>query len=233
MERHVLINALIQISAAKSYLEIGVQRGVTFKQVRAPFKVAVDPKFLFEPIAVPGVEEYYPCSSNEFFEKNGESEFDVVFIDGLHTFEQSLRDLVNALTICHKRSLIVLDDTMPLDWAASLPKMKDSFFVRTERGEENRSWMGDVYKTVAFVSEFMPTLHYATIRGGHGMTVMWQGSRRKIQKGWTISEIAGADYLWFLSNKSVMNVMTLDQICESLRIRFPVTADSVAGSAEA
>ena len=48
MKRHQVIQSLLQAVEGGSYLEIGVNRGVTFHEVSVPYKVAVDPQFLFD-----------------------------------------------------------------------------------------------------------------------------------------------------------------------------------------
>ena len=42
-------------------------------------------------------------------------QYDLVLIDGMHTFEQVVRDLSNVLLRTHQRSVIILDDTVPDD----------------------------------------------------------------------------------------------------------------------
>ena len=37
------LNKIVQILKSKSYLEIGVQKGLTFHNINVPFKEAVDP----------------------------------------------------------------------------------------------------------------------------------------------------------------------------------------------
>ena len=52
-------------------------------------------------------------TSDEFF-TNHRSHFDLVFIDGLHTHEQSLRDVANALcSLSGSDSVIVMNDCIP------------------------------------------------------------------------------------------------------------------------
>jgi hypothetical protein len=52
-------------------------------------------------------------TSDEFFATLRPSKrYDVAFIDGLHTFEQTYRDVIN--TFAHLRSgVILIDDTVP------------------------------------------------------------------------------------------------------------------------
>ena len=48
-----------------------------------------------------------------FLLKNKER-FDCIFIDGLHTFEQSLKDFYNAWEVLNKGGAVVFHDTNPV-----------------------------------------------------------------------------------------------------------------------
>jgi hypothetical protein len=86
------------------YLEIGVNIGALFLHVRAHEKVGVDPapriarwKWRLHPnTALQG--RLVERTSDDFFAGlDPAARCDVVFVDGLHTHEQSLRDVENAL----------------------------------------------------------------------------------------------------------------------------------------
>ena len=62
------INALLRLTENKNYLEIGVERGLTFAGVVAELKYAVDPKFQFELKEFNnGVARYFETTSDKFF----------------------------------------------------------------------------------------------------------------------------------------------------------------------
>ena len=88
-----------EILRARSYLEVGVNRGKTFNRLNFERKVAVDPRFRFDTsaFAKEGVE-FYDVTSDAFFASKHASEiFDIVFLDGMHTFQQTFKDFVNSL----------------------------------------------------------------------------------------------------------------------------------------
>ena len=88
------INSLRNIIDAKNYLEIGVCTGKAFnKPDFAGTKVAVDPKFRFNTaIYSNNRTQFFECTSDIFFEAfNQSAKFDIIFIDGLHTYEQPFR----------------------------------------------------------------------------------------------------------------------------------------------
>ena len=186
------IRYLASLRKARGYLEIGVRDGATFFTIDLPYKVAVDPAFAFNPEdhAAPGVS-YFSLPSNIFFHKlkTGELDtkalrfpgaagekplFDVIFIDGLHTFEQSYKDFTNSLEFAHDDTVWVLDDTVPCDEISAMPNQTESYRVRKEAGFSGNPWHGDVYKTVMAIHDFHPDYSYCTMMGGNAQTVVWK-----------------------------------------------------------
>ena len=94
------LNALAAAISARSYLEIGVSRGSTFNRVNIARKVAVDPVFRFDTAAdaAPGVA-FHRVPSDAFFSRRDPARprFDLIYLDGLHTFEQTFRDFCASL----------------------------------------------------------------------------------------------------------------------------------------
>ena len=74
-------------------------------------------------------------TSDAFFAQNKER-FDCIFIDGLHTFEQSLKDFYNAWEVLNKGGAVVFHDTNPdnKEYAKSF--------------KDGGQWCGDVYRTI-------------------------------------------------------------------------------------
>jgi hypothetical protein len=92
------LNALLRGTHAVSYLEIGVDEGRTFENVVCAERWGVDPSPKFDMSRLPDGATFFRLTSDEFFAGlSAEKGFDVVFLDGLHTFEQTYTDLVNAL----------------------------------------------------------------------------------------------------------------------------------------
>ena len=50
---------------------------------------------------------------------------DLVYLDGLHTFEQTYRDLCNTLMHAHPATVILVDDTVPT--STGCPRSRASF----------------------------------------------------------------------------------------------------------
>ena len=111
-ERHDVINFLIQEHNMETpnYLEIGVQRGLTFVKVNTDKKTAVDPYPTDEGVAVTN----FKMTSDDFFAQiDINTAYDVIFIDGLHECHQVAKDFVNSLKHSKEGTLIVFDDVFP------------------------------------------------------------------------------------------------------------------------
>ena len=75
--------------------------------------------------------------------------FDLIFIDGLHLFEQVLKDFINSVNHINTGGVIVIDDTVPIDEFSALPSQKDCYRLIIESGRHNDgSWQGDVYELI-------------------------------------------------------------------------------------
>lgn len=219
--RSAVLGRLTNLYPEPRYLEVGVAKGVTFDQVRATRKVAVDPAFRFDHVAAqrdkPGTE-YHQITSDAYFETVvGEDEqFDVIYLDGLHVFEQTLRDLMNALDHLQPQGVIVVDDTRPPTYLASLPDRDNFFTVRRWLRTTDQRWMGDVFKLVYFIDTFCPGLSYATIANNHGQTVIWRKRRTEVTQR-TMAEIAGLTFEQLVLSEDVLRLAPFGKIRPRLR----------------
>lgn len=193
------------------YLEIGVQKGHTFFRIEAGHKVAVDPKFRFKTEAHrTEAVEFHQVTSDEYFSSRWDGrKFDLIFIDGLHVFEQALRDFCNSLTACNARSLLVIDDTIPSDVFSALRSQELAVETRRKAGGVGRAWHGDVFKVVMFIHDYLPTLSYVTIStGGNPQTFVWFEPRKNVQPRFgTLEAISRATYFDLQDNIDVMNLL--------------------------
>ena len=123
VDRVAIVATLVTRSKNGRYLEIGCEDDACFEKIDAAHKVGVDP--------VAGGT--HRMTSDAFFAVNNER-FDVVFIDGDHTYEQARRDLVNALARVDVGGYIVLHDVIPRTWLEEhVPRLQVE-------------WTGDVWK---------------------------------------------------------------------------------------
>lgn len=128
MKRYDIINHLIKKHNYRSYLEIGVREGYCFRQIDCEFKVGVDP-FPKNNITT------HVMTSDEFFMRNTDM-FDIVFIDGLHLYDQVYRDVENSAMFLNDGGCIVLHDCNP---PTEDHAREDPVFS---------SWNGTVYKAI-------------------------------------------------------------------------------------
>jgi hypothetical protein len=178
VSRSTVIQTLLNLFPEPTYLEIGVAKGETFRSISAARKVAVDPRFQFDPLSCEA-ETYHKVASDVYFGEIAavNDKFDVIYLDGLHTAEQTLRDLMNSL--CHVKSngVIVVDDVYPDSYAASLPDIGLTTLVKRHLGQTDHNWMGDVFKLVFFVHSFCQQHSFATVSDNHGQLVVWRERR--------------------------------------------------------
>jgi hypothetical protein len=174
--------AIRDMIGARRYLEIGVSRGATFHALDFERQVAVDPRFRFDPAehAAPN-RIYHETTSDSYFTRiaGPDERFDLIFIDGLHTFEQTLRDLVCALAALDDGGALLIDDVLPNDVYSALRDQKEAVQARAAAGGKGKSWHGDVYKVVFALHDFFPMLDYRTFKdGGNPQTLAIRRPRR-------------------------------------------------------
>lgn len=154
------------LKTPKDYLEIGVQYGFTLSSVNLRNKTGVDPQLMFNPRLAQGVELHRE-TSDVFFSKLGqEVRFDVIFLDGLHTFEQTSRDFVNALRHLKPGGVIIIDDVVPSSREKALPNREESIRRQLQvSGTANGEWFGDVWKVPVAVHDLYAGLLDVTVLG--------------------------------------------------------------------
>lgn len=141
----------------RAYLEIGVASGQSLQHAGPQTKAAgVDPDFAISHPQKAWVRLFRE-TSDEFFGKRsmrevfGEDAVDLVFLDGLHTFDQTLRDLVNVERHCHAGSVVLLHDILPV-----IPET-------AERERRSIFWVGDTWKVLVLLARHRPDLDFFTI----------------------------------------------------------------------
>jgi Methyltransferase domain len=172
------VNILVSELHLRSYLEIGVFEGETFANVNARHRYGVDPEPLFEPVLLPRGAKFAVMTSDDFFSMiRPWKRFDVAFVDGLHTLEQTYRDVIN--TFAHlRRGVVLIDDTVPSDEYSAIPDQDESYRAREAAGLEGRPWHGDVWRVVMLFERHHPELEWRTIiDNGNPQTLVWRRRR--------------------------------------------------------
>jgi predicted O-methyltransferase YrrM len=89
--------------------------------------------------------------------------FDVIYLDGLHTFDQTLRDFCNAIQFLQEDGVIVIDDVIPNSYSASIPDASTAEALKGALKDRDQTWMSDVFRRVFFFQAFPQQYDYATI----------------------------------------------------------------------
>jgi len=202
-----LINDYLFDSKKKSYLEIGVRCGANFFQVNASRKIGVDPDYFFSKRSLLKAMlkrrnwffKMYKMESDHFFSKHEKTlqanGLDVVFIDGMHTYQQSLKDAKNALRFLNKDGVVVFHDCNPISEIASQPNLPN----------EKINWNGDVWKTIFQFRQFSNSFECFTYDTDEGLGVIKVKSKfeEKLLSEIKYSEqIQDLDYNFLNQNRS-------------------------------
>jgi hypothetical protein len=136
----------------RTYLEIGVDAGRTLSLARPPtLAVGVDPAPIApRPFAASTLT--FTMESDAFFASPeadaifGAKPVSLAFVDGLHLFEQALKDFVHVERRASPGSVVLFHDCLPLDRATS------------SRSRTTGFWTGDVWKIVPILAHHRPDL---------------------------------------------------------------------------
>ena len=120
-----LIEYLIKKNNYSDYLEIGCDQDQLFSKVKIKNKTGVDPS------NGGNVKK----TSDDFF-KDNKDKFDIVFIDGLHIYDQVKRDILNSVDCLKENGIILVHDCMPDNMSKqAIPRYR-------------MVWNGDVWKAI-------------------------------------------------------------------------------------
>lgn len=165
-DHYVMLNHLHNVLQPGLYLEVGVDQGRSIAAAQPPTHVVgIDPK---PHINTPPRAEcnLLPIASDDFFASNRASELlssgiDLAFIDGLHEFQQIVRDFWHVERYCKEDATIVLHETIPYDDYSATQTPQTSW------------WAGDVWKLIPLLQSARPDLEMFVIRTPpSGLTVI-------------------------------------------------------------
>lgn len=158
--RTAILNTLAERYGYRAYLEIGQgDRRKNYDWIECPIRIGIDPEHK--------LKAAYRMTSDEFFEINND-DYDLIFIDGLHTEEQTYRDIINSLEVLSKNGSIVVHDCNPTDKAMqAVPRIQ-------------KVWTGDVWKAWVKLRESRDDLHMFVIDADFGCGVIRRGRQQTI-----------------------------------------------------
>jgi Methyltransferase domain len=176
--RIAVINLLLSKQSNPTYLEIGCESNSSFDSVPVLNKIGVDP-------AKGGTMR---MTSDEFFKQNN-GHYDVVFIDGLHTYEQVRNDVANAIRFLNKGGWVVLHDMLPRDW------IEHHVPIVARKGG---AWTGDVWK-VGFELSQTAGIDFKILIIDHGVGV-FRVTRENIALKDMTNELRDKEFSYFYDN---------------------------------
>ena len=151
-----ILQKIINKQNYKSYLEIGCDNDENFSKIPLINKVGVDP--------LKGGT--LRMTSDDFF-KNNKKSFDLIFLDGLHTYEQTIKDINNSLKFINSKGAIIIHDCLPKKiWNQIVPRMYGH-------------WNGDVWKAIVHARSYENADTY-TLKADHGLGIIIKRKNKNI-----------------------------------------------------
>jgi len=171
-QRWDLINYLVHRFSYDTYLEIGVETRINFLNIDCGVKVSVDPN-------VP--KATYRMTSDDYFsniEEYEPSEFDIIFVDGLHHADQVYRDIENSLSVLYEGGTIVCHDMNP-------QKCTDQIVPQhvQNRFDPSPMWMGDCWKAWVKLRTERSDLQMTVLQFDTGCGIIRRGKQELLNLG--------------------------------------------------
>ena len=181
-----LIEYLIKKNNYTNYLEIGCDQNQLFSKFLIENKIGVDP------VSGGNIRK----TSDDFFKENV-NKFDIVFIDGLHTYEQVKKDILNSVNFLNENGIILVHDCMPDSLGKqAVPRYK-------------MQWNGDVWKAIVDLRQ-KENLNIYTCEMDQGIGIITNKKNSSVLKlNKPIGKIKFKDY--FENYQEYMRVISLPE----------------------
>tara|TARA_B100002019_G_C21266119_1_gene599538 strand:+ start:59 stop:736 length:678 start_codon:yes stop_codon:yes gene_type:complete len=153
-----IIQSIIIKQKYNNYLEIGCDNDENFSKILINKKIGVDP--------LKGGT--LRMTSDEFF-NNHKNYFDIIFLDGLHTYEQTIKDINNSLKYLNKNGVVIVHDCLPKKiWNQIVPRIYGH-------------WNGDVWKAIVQSRTYKNADTY-TLIADHGLGIIFNRQNKNLLK---------------------------------------------------
>ena len=184
-----LINYLDNKYKFSSYLEIGCNDDELFSRIKIKNKIGIDPV----------IGGNMKITSDEFFNQN-KLNFDCIFIDGLHVYDQVKRDIVNSSKFLNENGFILVHDCLPRSLSnQAVPRYRFT-------------WNGDVWKAIVDLRRD-PNLEIFTCLADEGISIIQNKKNSNILKlDKKISDLKFKDF--YYNHKEYMRTISFDQFKE-------------------
>jgi len=184
-----LINLAVKKIQASKYLEIGCYKNKIFNNVNVIYKVGVDPDR----------GGTHRMTSDDFFKINTEN-FDLIFIDGLHYYEQVYKDFSNSLKVLNENGIIIIHDMLPKDIDEALVPIPNPLPY---------TWMGDVWR-LAFDLSNQTNIIFKLVLIDNGCGIVCRGSQE------SLNFIPINNWVFYKNNWQKLPLVTFEQIQKEL-----------------
>ena len=191
--RTSIIQKIINQKEYKNYLEIGCDNDENFSKIQIENKIGVDP--------LKGGT--LRMTSDEFFKKNRQN-FDIIFLDGLHTYEQTIKDIDNGLRFLNTNGVILVHDCLPKKiWNQIVPRLYGH-------------WNGDVWKAIVHSRTYSNADTYTCV-ADHGIGVIFnrKNKNRLIIDKTNFKNLKFADY--YNNHNQYMNIIRYEELEKVLK----------------
>jgi hypothetical protein len=207
IDRVVACQAFLDARGRGHYLEIGFCAGQSFIPIRAQAKWGVDPAYfvprrrlwkfrLFTALRW-REERLFRMTSDEFFRRQhhllARRGVDVALIDGLHTYEQALRDVLHTLPHLRAGGVIVLHDCNPASEHAATPAASYAAMMDKSPPGWNCTWNGDVWKVIVHLRSLRPDLETVVLDCDQGLGIV-RRKQGRVPLRFSAEQIAGMQY---------------------------------------
>ena len=208
--RFDIINYFIEKNKYINYLEIGVRAPqACFNRIIASHKDAVDPAPLQDG------DINYPITSDAFFqllENDTTIKYDIIFIDGLHLYEQVRKDISNSLKHLTDNGTIIMHDCNPPSIHHQRTNYED---YSTPAGS---AWNGTTWKAFVELRCINPNLSMSVIDTDYGIGIIQNGNQQ-IWNESPIDECINYEYL-DKNRKDLLNLFNVEQFEQNYKTGF-------------
>ena len=183
-----IIQKIIDKKKYENYLEVGCYADENFSAIKIKKKIGVDPNS----------GGTHKMTSDKFFDINEEN-FDIILIDGLHTYDQVRRDIFNSLNVLNSNGIIILHDCLPAKiWNQIVPRIY-------------HYWNGDVWKAIVEIRT-MNNLDTFTCFADHGLGVIFKRNNNNILNYQVkdFKKLKFRDY--YYNQKQFMNIISVEKL---------------------
>jgi len=217
LNRISIAQGLLDAIGGGTYLEIGVNTGASFIPIKAKRKWGVDPGYRVsgKRLAKYAVFSHFQLKEEKLFRMTSDDFFfrqdkllkshgvDVCLVDGLHTYQQALKDVLNSLKYLNPGGVILLHDCNPITELMALPATGIDELISKNIPGWNGAWSGDVWKAIVHLRALRHDLRIFVLDCDTGVGIVTKGSPQT-RLSFAEADIGGMGYDFFSRNREVL-----------------------------